>query len=47
MYSIYGVEETTSVEKNSIILFGIKEKKLRCENVFYHALIIVKGMTTP
>ena len=33
MYYIYGKEETASVEKNSIILFGIKEKQLSCENV--------------
>ena len=34
MCSIYGIEETTSVDKTSIILFGIKEKQLCCENSF-------------
>ena len=37
MYSIYGIEETESVEKTSIILFGIKEKQLHRENSLYHA----------
>ena len=35
MFYIYGIEETTPVKKTSIILFGIKEKKLRCENSLY------------
>ena len=35
MCSIYVVEEMTSVEKTSIILFGIKEKQLCCENSLY------------
>ena len=39
MYSNYGIEETTSVEKTSIILFGIKEKQLRFENSFYCVFI--------
>ena len=46
--SSFLVKETTnSVEKTSIIIFGIKEKQLYCENYFYHLFIIVKGMTTP
>ena len=35
MCSVYGTEETTSVKKIFIILFGIKEKQLHCENSLY------------
>ena len=46
MYSIYGIKETTAVDKTSIIIFGIKEKKLNRENSFYHVLIIGRATTT-
>ena len=46
MYSICGIEETTSVKETSIILFGNKYKQLRCENSFYRVVIIVSGTTT-
>ena len=47
MHSIYGIEETTSFKKTSIILGGIKEKQLRCENSLYRLFIVVRGITTP
>ena len=45
MYYIYGIGETASSEKTSIILCDIKEKELLCENSFYRAFIVVRGMT--
>ena len=41
MYYIYGIEETTSAEKTSIILCDIKEKQLRYKNSFYHVLLLL------
>ena len=46
MYYIYGIDETTPVDKTSIMIFYIKEKQLRCENSLYIIIIIVRGMDT-
>ena len=42
--SIYGIEETTSVEKTSIILFGIKDKNWVVKTL-YSVFIIVRKIT--
>ena len=34
MYSVHGVNKTITVEKTSIIIFGVTEKQLCCENSF-------------
>ena len=42
MCSIYGVEEMTLVDKSFNIIFGTKEKQLRCENSFYCVFIVME-----
>ena len=46
-YSIYFKEEMNSVDKISIIVYGIKEKQLRCGNYFYSVFNIVRVMNKP
>ena len=41
MCFVYGIEETTSVDKTSIISFGIKNKQLYCEKLFISFLLLL------